>query len=223
MGTANITVNVGGNALGVNAASVTLRVVPAFSDVLVNGTNFGLNDGFPTTGFIGAEFTLNVTGLATDYNWSSSNPSWVNVDSNGKVSFIAEGNSSPVTITATPVAGGKPLNYDFTVTDWFISDKNSAPVTASAANNYCVSTLSIEQPTRLNLTIGQRAGGSNALWSEWGDLRAANYPNASFLASFYWTSEVSSSDWHYIVRLDNGLINDREDVRPAPVVCLKKL
>ncbi len=32
-----------------------------------NGTTFEVTDGFPSTGFIGVEFTLEVAGVAADY------------------------------------------------------------------------------------------------------------------------------------------------------------
>jgi adhesin/invasin len=215
VGTANITVNVGGNALGVNAASVTLRVVPAFSDVLVNGTNFGLNDGFPTTGFIGAEFTLNVTGLATDYNWSSSNPSWVNVDSNGKVSFIAEGNSTPVTITASLKTGGGDLTYPFTVRSWFINNGNNA-MNWNDASIWC-SNQGLTQPVVNNLTLGTDVRGMGSLWSEWG--RMAAYPGSGFVTSNYWTADVSNLNSYFRVSLGNGSFAGNLNTNTILVVC----
>ncbi|MGL4487256.1 MAG: Ig-like domain-containing protein, partial [Yersinia sp. (in: enterobacteria)] len=224
-GAASITAQVGGNPFAVAPASVTLN---AFSDVLVNGTNFGLNDGFPTTGFTGAEFTLNVTGSPTDYNWTSSNPSWVSVDSNGKVSFTAEGNSTPVTITASLKTGGGNLTYPFTVTSWFINNGNTE-LNFSSASSFCTTQVT-QLPSRLQLvnvstlgTIGTREAGGDVLWSEWGDLRVANYPLAGFMSNFFWTNEIESVDRYYAVRLDSGLVTARNAPALASVVCRKVL
>ncbi len=226
-GSTSITALIDGSPFGVAPASVTLN---ALTDVLVNSTNFGLNDGFPTTGFIGAVFTLNVTGSPTDYNWASSDTSWVSVDSSGKVSFTAEGNSTPVTITASLKTGGGNLTYTFTVTSWFINNGlDEGGLVLSEALTFCTD-KGMLLPIRSQLvnvstagTNGTREAGNNMLWSEWGNLNINAYPLAGFVSSFYWTSELESSGRQYIVRLDNGLLSTRATAASSPVVCRKAL
>ncbi|MEX2954835.1 hypothetical protein AB4K01_26960, partial [Serratia fonticola] len=106
-------------------SNYTLTVASEFTGISVNGHTFGMAEGFPSTGFTGARFTLNVSGQASNYtwdNWDNSGGSWVTVDDSGNVSFTAKGNSTPVTITATPKGGGVPLIYTFSVNTWFINN-----------------------------------------------------------------------------------------------------
>ncbi|PHZ21696.1 hypothetical protein CS535_21225 [Yersinia massiliensis] len=104
-GTSTVTATVNGSSQMVDVTFLE----PAITGVLVNGTRFAADAGSPSTGFIGAEFTLGTNGMASDYTWSSSASSWAPVDSSGKVSFTSQGNASPVTITATPTGSAADL------------------------------------------------------------------------------------------------------------------
>ncbi|MCK2182012.1 hypothetical protein MUN35_20210 [Hafnia paralvei] len=74
----------------------------------------------PTTGFKGAEFTLELSNAsATDYDWKA-NASWVSV-SDGVVSFTGTGTKDKVTITGTPKSGGTAITYSFTLSSWYCS------------------------------------------------------------------------------------------------------
>ncbi|EKA7110280.1 hypothetical protein OL205_004369, partial [Salmonella enterica] len=172
---------------------------PAFTGVSVNGTTFAVNDGFPSTGFTGAEFSLMVTGAASDYTWSSSASSWAQVDSSGKVSFTSKGNASPVTITATPTGGGTPLTYIFTVGSWF--NNSLTFMTWANASTWCTN-QSLSQPTRGELTMGLHTRAVGSLWSEWGDM--GNYSGSGFFSHLYWASEVNGVGNHYYVNLIDG-------------------
>jgi adhesin/invasin len=152
------------------------------------------------------------------------------VDSNGKVSFTAEGNSTPVTITASLKTGGGNLTYPFTVRSWFINNGlNEVGLVLSEALTFCTN-KGMLLPIRSQLvnvstagTNGTREAGNNMLWSEWGNLNISAYPLAGFVSSFYWTSELESSGRQYIVRLDNGLLSTRATAASSPVVCRKAL
>ncbi|HDL6960680.1 TPA: hypothetical protein PXM37_004361, partial [Yersinia enterocolitica] len=187
----------------------------------VNGHTFAVDAGFPHTGFTGAEFTLNAPGPASDYTWSSSS-TWATVDGAGKVRFTQKGNAAPVTITATPTAGGDLLSYTFTVTDWFIHNGSTLMNWRDAAN-WCTS-QGATQPTvaKLKLSLDQNTRGVGSLWSEWG--RMDNYHSSSgFYSDIYWSSESHSTDTYYSVYLYNGdNFSGYESINNA-VVCLQSL
>lgn len=90
-------------------------------DVTVNGYTFAKDAGFPTTGFTGANFTLNVTdGSASDFTWTS-DASWLTV-TDGVVTFTGTGTGDKVTVTGTPSSGQrKIIKYSFTLKSWFIN------------------------------------------------------------------------------------------------------
>jgi adhesin/invasin len=147
------------------------------------------------------------------------------VDGNGKVSFTAEGNSTPVTITASLKTGGGDLIYPFTVTSWFINNAN-IQLNVSLATSFCSSPYSL--PNRLQLVnvlsgSGTRQAGSDALWSEWGNFGNNAYELSGFFASFYWTNDPETIARQYIVRLDSGVVSARDNTLNSPVVCRKAL
>lgn len=188
-------------------------------NVSVNGHEFALGDGFPSTGFKGAEFTLVVAGVASHYNWSS-NAAWVGVDSSGKVSFTAQGNASPVTITATPKSGGTALTYTFTLRDWFISNGDRT-MSWFGSESWCAA-QGFSQPSRAQLTQGQNIRAIGSLWSEWG--RIFSYSSSDFIGIYsYWTSEAVSPGYLYAVALSDGRISASDDIDYNSVACWKGL
>jgi adhesin/invasin len=210
-----VTATVGANT---TAAKTSAFVPPpAFTGITVNGHNFTVHDGFPTTGFTGAVFTLNVNGFPTDYNWASSAPSRATVDSSGNVSFTSQGSASPVTITATPTGGGDTLTYTVTVGSWFT---NMTAMIWSDASTFCAD-RSLSQPTPADLTKGTGVRGVGSLWSEWG--RMGTYSGSGFQNSNYWTSEASAAGSHQLLYLDNGLTHGGADINPYLVVCRQVL
>lgn len=184
---------------GINSNIVTITVTQAFTGVEVNGFTFNIHAGFPSTGFMGAAFTLHTPSHASDYNWVS-DADWATVNSEGIVSFISQGNASPVTITATPTAGGLPLTYTFTLNRWF-TNHGIEPMSSWDDTAYWCASLRQRLPIRSDLTLGTesipRPGGSysdiiirkmGALFSEWGDTAA--YAGSQFVSNYYWTSEI---------------------------------
>ncbi|EKN6179140.1 hypothetical protein WKA22_004097 [Yersinia enterocolitica] len=191
-----------------HTAMITTAPVP-FKGITANGTTFTVNDGFPSTGFTQAFFALGVTtGSASDYIWSNGGNTWTTVDNTGKVTFTAKGNSTPVTITATPKAGGAPQAYTFTVGSWFINN-GSTMASWSDASAWCT-TQGAVQPTKDQVTQGENTRGIGSLWSEWGNMN--NYQSSGFVDNFYWTSEAYDSSHHNFVDLTIGFSdNDVND------------
>lgn len=213
-GTSTVTATLGNGASAtVNTTFVTVPTLP-FTDIAVNGTTCGVDAGFPGTGFTGAEFTLNASGPASDYTWSSSS-TWATVDSSGKVRFTQKGDSTPVIITATPTAGGDPLSYTFTVGSWFINNGETFMNWSDAAA-WCTA-QGAEQSTMAGLTQGTDTRGVGSLWSEWG--RMGNYSSSGFGSSYYWTSEANGIGNHYNVNLNNGNVNSNNDSNNNYVAC----
>lgn len=164
--------------------------------VTANAYTFNISDNFPKTGFANAVFTVNATGNASDYTWSSSNDTAVSVDSTGKV-MLNNATSSPVTITAT-MEGGDVLTYTFTLTTWYTNNKLQT-LDFSAADLYCKAS-SASLPTRSQLTSGVGVRGvGTSLIGEWG--RISSYANAYFNGDKYWTSDAygTSGDEYYLV------------------------
>ncbi|MBL5829841.1 Ig-like domain-containing protein, partial [Serratia fonticola] len=171
----------------------TLTVASEFTGISANGHTFGMAEGFPSTGFTGATFTLNMSGAASDYAWTSS-ASWSSVDSNGQVTFTTQGNSSPVTITATPTTGGTPLTYSFTVRNWFINN-GTEQMSWDQASTWC-SNQQHKLPSTAAVTLGSRLRSGGSLWSEWGDM--SKYSGSGFNGTYYSTAEVSGNSTYWV-------------------------
>ncbi|EBR1860519.1 invasin [Salmonella enterica] len=203
-----------------------ITAVPDLKDVTVNGYTFAKDAGFPTTGFTGATFTLNLTaGAASDYTWKS-DASWVSV-TDGVVKFTGTGTGSKVTITGIPTSGqGNIIKYSFTLKSWFINNGGTSMAWADA-NTYCSSQSgyslpAIEQLTNDTERSGNETRAANAgLWSEWGDL--TGYSSAGFSGGFYWSSEQWKSNFHYDVNLNFGMVTFSVDSLTNSVVCRQGL
>ncbi|PKH18415.1 invasin, partial [Enterobacterales bacterium CwR94] len=191
-------------------AYVVTEPVAAIKDVKVNGHTFAKNDGFPTTGFKGAEFTLAISsGSASDYDWVSDAP-WISVN-DGVVRFTGEGTKNKVTLTGTPKSGvGEPIKYSFTLKSWFKSN-GLAFISWSDAAAYCAVQPDYSQPTVQQLNglvsvdqegIGGTRGTLGGLWSEWGDL--SQYKSSDIVGDSFWSSEHEKGDNYYYVYLNDG-------------------
>ncbi|HED3891823.1 TPA: inverse autotransporter beta domain-containing protein [Morganella morganii] len=214
VGTSAVTATVNGSSQTVN---VTFVEAPVLKDISVNGHTFTLSDGFPTTGFAGASFKLTLSsGSAGDYNWSARGNSWVSVDGEGNVTFTGKGNATPVTITATPKNGGRPLTYTFIVKSWFINDNRI--LNFQQVSDFCTNEgMSMATPEQL--TSGAYIRGMGSLWSEWG--KPASYSGAGFTSLYYWTSEISGSGTHYNVDMNSGTVSSNKDSGGHYPVCIQ--
>jgi adhesin/invasin len=197
-----------GDAVVDISKTVTFVEVPAITGVSVNVATFAVDNGFPTTGFTGAHFTLIVEhGAASDYTWSSS-ASWAPVDTTGKVSFKSQGNSSPVTIRAEPKAGGTALTYTFTVKSWF-SHHGVKPERFSYAMKHCTNRENHVMPVINEMIFSdaptKRVAGSNKLLSEWGS--PGSYSTSEFkIKTAYWLSDPRSGGERLTINPDTGAI-----------------
>ncbi|MCS3490694.1 inverse autotransporter beta domain-containing protein [Enterobacter sp. SLBN-59] len=227
-GETSVTATVGGSAFGVAAAKVTLtspspEPVPESTTLAVNGATFAASSHFPTTGFTGAKFQVLLSGSASNnsnYNWSA-DQGWVSVDASGNVSFTgtATSGTKTVTITATPKAGGAPLTYTFTVSKWFVNNRNNT-MNWGTADEYCSFRGGL--PTVADLTSVGSTRGVGSLWAEWGRPAGA-YSGSGFLGSLYWTSADNGAGYYYYVNLGNGGVGYSYDTSGIYVVCRQDL
>ncbi|WP_052489930.1 YrIlm family inverse autotransporter adhesin [Yersinia aldovae] len=189
-GVASVTASVGGSAFGVAPATVTLTTPVTFTGISVNGHTFGKDDGFPTTGFENASFTLNMNGSPTDFVWTT-NSANVGVNGNGVVTFNNEF-SGPVTITATSNVDANVLTYTFTVTveNWFYPQQ----VGINWADALALCNVPGRQlpPLVGKMAQGENVRGIGSLWGEWGNMdtygQLTSSPNG-----IAWTNQESTA------------------------------
>ncbi|MCU6162193.1 Ig-like domain-containing protein, partial [Enterobacter bugandensis] len=195
-----------------SAESATYTTTPAVvKDLRVGRATYSKESGFPSTGFKGAEFEIELSNNNASYfSWTSDAP-WVSVSNIGYVTFNGAGNSSKVTVTGIPKNGGDRVTFAFTLNSWFISGTN---VTFAEASTYCSSQAGYSLPTvqQLNGSTSDSngiPGVIGGLWSEWGDM--TRFPGSEFFESEYWSSEQGiDGDGNPFVRFVN-LVNGRSN------------
>ncbi|UUR73854.1 inverse autotransporter beta domain-containing protein [Enterobacter asburiae] len=233
-GTSNVVASINGSTQNVNTIFTMGAAITMPGNVVVNGHNFALNSGFPSTGFAQATFRVQPasttstgnTGNADDYIWSD-DQEWVSVDGSGNVTFTesATSSSKTVTVTATPKSGiaGMPYAYTFTVGKWF-SDAGSTNRTWPDTDNYCISQGS-SIPSREEMSSGLDTRQLGSLWGEWGDVTA--YSGSEFRAGSYWSNYANTSTTHITIRLTDGYIytsgGHQYDSSFNPGVCKKNI
>jgi hypothetical protein len=215
--TSDTAVNSDVTATTANDVSATVNVA-FFADVqmthiLANGASFSADDGFPKTGFIGAEFQLVVgedpTGNSS-YSWSS-DQSWASVDGSGNVRFNQEPTSANnrVTIMAEHTGNGSTLTYQFTVNRWFRNNSHflmgageAAAWCSSQGGGYTVPSYSEMTDRTPIVQTGANRDANARLWNEWGSM--SRYSNGWF-AGNYWGRELTAAgnERHYVY-LGNG-------------------
>ncbi|MDX7854501.1 Ig-like domain-containing protein [Aeromonas caviae] len=217
---------------GVTSDRVTVNVVVTplfgeFEDISVNDFTFAVDAGFPTTGFHGAEFTLNTPSAPSEYTWSS-DVEWVSVDNDGNVRITSEDHSAPVrmltpvTITAVPTSGGAPLTYTFALRHWFfVHTYSQYPYESSGttASWWCDSRDSNSRiPPVSEVSLGLRIRQVGSLFSEWG---AADYfiVNDYSMGSMYWAYATSSYGRRPHVRMSDGYIGESTATLSNRVMC----
>ncbi|EBU2669731.1 hypothetical protein CUK74_12590 [Salmonella enterica] len=186
----------------------------------VHPRTFSLTSGFPSTGFVGAEFTIQVngsTGNNSQYNWRTNQPSWVSVSSSGVVKFVAQPSSAAkkARIYAASKLDTSILYYiDININDWF-TNNNANKGSWISADTYCRNLGSgYGIPTREKLgirggymTFASRTG--LGLWAEWG--RMDYYSNSWIPHEQYWTADVEGpaaggGSFMWSARLSDGYI-----------------
>lgn len=202
-----LTLKLSGWSSASESAAYSITADPELKDVTVNGKTFAKDAGFPTTGFPGATFTLNLTsGSVSDFIWKS-DASWVSV-TDGVVTFTKQGTGDSVIITGTPKSGiGEALTYNFRLHKWFVpyNPTDRVGVNWNDANAYC-SSLGEQLPTREELSAGKEIRTIGALYAEWGNM--SSYPG--YGKELYWTSESSGQFMHYLTGLFNGEASYRD-------------
>ncbi|MBC3381134.1 hypothetical protein H8I69_18605 [Serratia fonticola] len=186
-----------------------------------NSATFPRDSGFPTTGFVGAFYAYLVDGNFANninYTWTTSQPDWMTVDADGRVTFTNKPTLAQrtYTITATPKAGGSPpITLTSTLKSWF-----SKPTTAQYYwQNANVMCNGISAKSRLPLvseltgapkfplgTPGPRGMGS--LWGEWGNLNSTIYKGTGFMWGTYWSSEANGNGEYYAVNAVSGTVDN---------------
>lgn len=201
--------------------STTVSLTPAppqdmTGNADVNGYTFGLTEGFPQTGFLGAEFQLLINGDISNnsnYTWSR-DQSWLTVDINGRVSFTGTPDSTTreVTVTATPqIPGLAAQRYIITLQKWFTHVTDVSTTLDSPPWQYWVINGNPLVPDSRELSNGALNSPDSAtrgvvgnLWSEWGGV--SNYSSAEIVShDNYWSSTFTSGlGNHNQVSLESG-------------------
>ena len=198
----------------------------------VNPHTYTLSSTFPESGFTHAEFTIQVEGDANNnsqYDWSTSQPSWVSVDASGVVKFTAKPSAANKTVRVTARSKtDKGIIYfkDFTINRWFTHNGNTL-MTWQESNNYCSSPRSLARNGVLGgnylgpNTYTTRGTRSGALWSEWGNW--SRYAAAGFGVGQYYTSEQETLTDYYYIRSDTGHLNTRTGTERLIVACVESI
>ncbi|MGP3159468.1 hypothetical protein ACTVR5_12540, partial [Serratia marcescens] len=193
--------------------SSVYRIAPdSIASIQVNGHRFNADAGFPTTGFSGAKFTLELKkGKASDYIWKA-NVSWVSVADNGEVRFTGQGSGERVTLTGTARSGSGTFAYSFQLKHWFTNGGGQL-MTWGEAKMTC----------RLGMTsLGEGVRGVGSLWSEWGNL--LKYPGAGFVDSPLAWGHADSTRI-YVNNPSNGSSDASVRIEDAgqqrPIICMQ--
>ncbi|XKM13716.1 hypothetical protein RCS94_00655 [Orbaceae bacterium ac157xtp] len=184
----------------------------------VNGFKASANPKFPTTGFVGAEFTLKMIGNLSDYTFTHNGGTAITLNTTtGKVRLNSKP-SGAVTITATK--NGTPHTYTFKPTLWVVP--KSGQMTYASAKSVCGSESNMA--TRANLTNSPQNNApegwshfsnyytravSGGVFGEWGYTTRSAYPSSQWTPDwrFYWTCDVHSSGYQFVVTSYNGHVS----------------
>jgi len=214
----------------------TLNVVEAIKVVSLTASprgaehSFSPDSGFPTTGFNGARFKVNVAGGQPPYSFSASNSAWASIHAaTGEVTRVTH---HEVVFTVTDAAQPNPNRTTFVMKQaalWFTGLYGYETWSVAAGRG--------RLPAPGHLTSGQDIRGIGTLFGEWGDMQrgynwtmggtnesGAHDPNISE----YWTHQNSGDGSYYTVSLKHGYVYKRphnwfmphvgvESLGPAPL------
>ncbi|AOE64529.1 hypothetical protein QZH45_08900 [Pseudomonas corrugata] len=214
----------------------TLTVVEAIRVVSLTASprgaeySFAPDSGFPTTGFNGARFKINVAGGRPPYLFSASNSAWASIHAEtGEVTRITY---HEVTFTVTDAAQPTPNRATFAMKQaalWFTGLYGYETWSAAAGRG--------RLPAPGHLTSGQGVRGLGTLFGEWGDMQQgynwtlggtneSGVPDPNL--SEYWTHQNSGDGSYYTVSIKYGYVYKRphnwfiphvgvESLGPAPL------
>lgn len=186
-----------------------MNAIPDGAMCSANGTDFPLNGSFPTTGFVGANFTVRLPNglLASDYDWSV-DKDWVTVTPEGLVTFIKEPlpEDRIFSLVISDKSASNYLGHTFKLNAWFKPGENVGK-TLAEAEAFAASlgdTYRIPHNKALSNAVegqlGERVAGT--LYGEWGNID--NYPNWPTSAKPFWSSTERSAGVNNVISFTNG-------------------
>ncbi|XKM13305.1 hypothetical protein RCS94_09810 [Orbaceae bacterium ac157xtp] len=200
---------------------------PSYGDTRGGSFKASASTKFPTTGFPGAKFKLEMTGSTSDYTFSvSAYPSSsVSVDSNGFVTLNSKPSGS-VTVRARSRYDSSVFEYTFNPTRVWLVPLTTGRATYEQAVSLCGGESYL--PTRAELTNSPRKTAPerwNYVWNaatrsitgslvgEWGFLSQDTYPSSNWKGNGgyypYWTKEpwVTGGRANYFVDVRYGFVS----------------
>ncbi|EGS1688277.1 hypothetical protein I8I24_004786, partial [Enterobacter cloacae] len=217
---------VSASVINSSTESVATNFDAVISGANVNEHSFGVNDGFPTTGGEGYNFSLEINGT-TDFNnlytWGSNHASaTVN---NGVVTIQSDDVvNAPVEIHFESPDGKVSGVYTFTINSWFVL--YAGYVNKASAENGCIS-IGMSVPSLGMVTNSTPSGGTGpaasrgigTLIGEWGNLNS--FPPGDI--TWVWAREqyTSSPKRDYTVSVINGAISNDTVTNERRVICHK--
>ncbi|KAB2690368.1 hypothetical protein [Brucella intermedia] len=203
-----------GDPVESNSVEITQRLARLPAGISVNGHTFNGSDGFPTTGYKGAKFTiLPPERGASSYSWESS-ATWASVDQSGVVTFVDTGNGDSVTITATPKWPADSVKYTFRLTSWFSFVGhyywrelkpyiNNLP-TVRELTNASIGPLAPGGNVRYEVNDMKRAVGP--FCSEWGRFSSVRIDGKDDGRTEAWTTDSGEGHVNNYVNLSTGAV-----------------
>ena len=202
-----------------------------FAGMIAQGMNYNMDSGFPSTGFDGAQFEIQLpSGLSlTDYTWNSS-VSWLSFQSvSGKQFVTMKGTADGDTavITAMPKSGtGTAYRFTFSPKRWFvwneIHDANLPEYNRRWCSSRGYQTASHQALTSAAPFRQSGPRGVGTLWGEWGDITRYNTTPLAVSSNTYMADETDSTT-QYSVRLTTGWVYDVASSVSTIAVCSKNL
>ena len=197
--------------------------------IVVNGGNFGLDEGFPTTGFVNAKFDLKIDNSPRPASfWAFCNNgnlpcNWVTTEGGGmydlQVTFTGQPTTATREVTIEAHTENYIYTYTFTLNRWFVNKK----VTQNweDAKTTCNGDGSLPLIKDLTSATGPGRDGERMtgnLFGEWGNTMAIWRD----IRTPVWTSEImpnSFSDNIASEHLGNGRLLERNKNNSGDVVC----
>lgn len=203
------TVSASVNSKSYSTTVAFLGSLPNGTVFTANGADFKPESSFPSTGFVGAEFTVKLPSgkNAIDYNWTT-DKDWVTVSPAGLVKFIKEPKPEDriFSVILAHKTDGSYLGHVFKLGAWFKPDV-SGPKTYAQAEAFAAGlgqNYRIPHNKALSNAIegqlGKRIAGS--LYGEWGNTDA--YQGWPSSANPFWSSTERSSGINNIISVVNG-------------------
>ncbi|WP_438334733.1 invasin domain 3-containing protein [Edwardsiella tarda] len=237
VGIINVTPKLDAGPLSVTPGSQQIAFVSPLSVTKLNTVapltwSYESSSGFPTTGFVGARFRVNLSdNNPTAYQWavdgSNNGTSYTDVEESGVVTLKMARSGPQIIQVKDKISGTVLASYSFTLKAWFTSLGSSTSLDWNNASNYCSSSMRGGLPTREQLTgnstqdtysamtLGSLAGEWDTLDSYWGANFFSHVP--------YWTSSPSRAGSHYAIALRMGAAYSYPDSEKKYVVCRQGL